>query len=99
MHRLEISTTAKNDLISIWIYIAENSSQDIANRFIDKLEKSLTTLAATPELGTDQKHVKEGLKRFIFKSYSIYYNIEDAEVIVIRRVWHQKRDLENISII
>ena len=95
MSKVELSIEARNDLVSVWVYLAENGSEDIADRFIDQLQEACVNLAQMPTIGKSQDHIREGLKRHVYRNYSIYYDIAGQSHVIIRRFWHQSRDLES----
>ena len=47
---LRISPSAENDLIDIWLYIAEDQPIN-ADRFLDRLYKVMQKLAENPDMG------------------------------------------------
>lgn len=95
----QLSVEARNDLAEIWFYISEHSSDDTADRFIDRLETTCEKISEMPDMGNPQDHIREGLRRHSHGNYSIYYDTVEKDHIVIKRVWHQSRDLENFSIL
>lgn len=51
MPRVKIKPAAANDLAEIWSYVSENSSEEQADRLIDKLDAQATLLAEAPKIG------------------------------------------------
>ncbi|MDW3195881.1 MAG: type II toxin-antitoxin system RelE/ParE family toxin [Cytophagales bacterium] len=98
MPKVELSIQARNDLASVWYYISEQSSDHVADKFIDSLSEVCQKIANMPTIGRPQDFLRKGLRKHSFKRYSIYYDIADNNHIVIRRFWHQSRDLENMNI-
>ena len=95
MSKVELSIEARNDLVSVWAYLAENSDEAIADRFIEQLQEACVKLAQTPTIGKPQDHVRQGLRRHMYKRYSIYFDHVGESHIIVRRFWHQSRDLES----
>ncbi len=98
MPKVELSKQARDDLASVWHYISEQSSEHIADKFIDDLSKTCQKVAVMPTIGRPQDFIRDGLRKHSFKRYSIYYDIIGDNHIVVRRFWHQSRDLENMDI-
>jgi plasmid stabilization system protein ParE len=94
----ELSIEARNDLTLIWLYISDQSNDEIADCFIDNLEEACSKISKMPNIGNSQGHICEGLRKHPYKNYSIYYDIVGQNHIVIRRFWHQSRDLDNLLI-
>ena len=102
MSTVQLSPQAREDLVSIWLYLAEQTSEDLADKFIDDLQAFCRNIAAMPGRGRAQDFIRPQLFKINFKSYSIYYDLIDSKEnfshIVIRRFWHQSRDLDNLEI-
>lgn len=94
----QLSVEARNDLALIWLYISEQTDDDMANQFIDNLEETCRKISEMPHMGSPQDHLRSGIRRHQYKSYSIYYDTIDENHIVIRRFWHQSRDLGNLLV-
>ena len=93
----ETSIEADNDLAEIWLYISDHSSDETADRFMGKLEHVFEKISKAPKIGRMQNDLYEGLRRHLYGNYSIYYDIVGDNHIIVRRIWHQSRDLENFS--
>jgi toxin ParE1/3/4 len=87
-----VTPAAENDLLNIWLYIAQENG-DAANRVYWAAEKTFETLVATPRIGMLYHTKRVQLKdvRFLlissFQNYIIYYQ-EYLEGIKIIRVLH-----------
>ncbi len=53
MLKLKISPEAEDDLLDIWLYIANDQPVN-ADRFLDYLHKKVLTLVEFPNLGRDR---------------------------------------------
>ena len=78
MSKVELSIEAQNDLVSVWVYLAERGSEEIADRFVDQLQQAGFKLVQMPTIGKYQGHIRSGLKRHIYKNWPQFiYNQDD----------------------
>jgi len=85
---------AEEDLIDIWLYIAQDSPA-AADRLFDEIEKKLSLLADQPQLGPTRPDIAEGCRYFPVGSYLILYRIIPDGIEVVRVVQGSRR-LENL---
>ena len=95
--RVELTTTAKEDLRNIAYYIAEQSlDKEIAIHFIKQLQEKCKILEDFPESGAipkDRVMMSAGYRFLVHKDYLIFYNYEKAEnTAYILAVFNAKRD-------
>jgi toxin ParE1/3/4 len=95
--RVELTTTAKEDLRNIAYYIAEQSQdKEIAIRLIKQLQEKCKILEDFPESGAipkDRVMMSAGYRFLVHKDYLIFYNYEKAEnTAYILAVFNAKRD-------
>jgi toxin ParE1/3/4 len=94
MSKLIISPEADQDLLEIWLYIAEDSPDD-ADRFLDRLEENAQKLAEFTEIGRDRPELAPNLKSFSVDRYILYYR-PDVDGIELVRILHAARDINQI---
>lgn len=63
MPELTLSPLAEDDLLEIWLFIAEDSPHE-ADRFLDRLLEATKRLAEFPRLGRHRPDLGPGLHRF-----------------------------------
>lgn len=95
--RVELTTTAKEDLRNIAYYIAEQSQdKEIAIRLIKQLQEKCKILEDFPESGAipkDRVMMSAGYRFLVHKEYLIFYNYEKAEnTAYILAIFNAKRD-------
>lgn len=66
------SPEAEEDLIDLWLYIAEDSPLN-ADRFLDRLNEMAQKLAEAPGMGKDRPEIAPALKSFPLESYVLFY--------------------------
>ena len=94
MLELEISIDAENDLLDIWLYIAEDQPIN-ADRFLDKLHQKALKLAEFPELGRERPELANHLKSFPVDRYVLFYRITETKCILVR-VLPADRDVQRV---
>jgi toxin ParE1/3/4 len=88
---IQRTAQAEEDLIGIWIYIAQDNPE-AANRVLDDIEQRFHALADNPLMGRLRPDIAPELHYFAVGSYLILYRtVEDGIQIV--RVIHGARDL------
>jgi toxin ParE1/3/4 len=91
---LRISPRAREDLIEIWSYIADDSVTN-ADAFIDRLYETMESLGRNPGSGRQREELALGIQSFPFGRYLIFYRALTNSVEIVR-VLHGARDIENI---
>lgn len=95
MGRIVRTRQAREDVLSIWSYIAEEQhALKAADGLIEKFDKTLQALARNPLMGTRQDRYREGLRCFPVGKYIIFYEPVNDGIRVIR-VLHGARRLED----
>ena len=84
---------AELDLLDIWDYIADDSS-DRADEFLDRIQSKLQTLAQNPGLGKRREELLPGLQIPI-GNYVVFYQAIENGIDVIR-VLQGSRNIEEI---
>ncbi|HPE74121.1 MAG TPA: type II toxin-antitoxin system RelE/ParE family toxin [Candidatus Competibacter sp.] len=85
---------ADEDLIDIWVYIAQDNP-DAADHLLDEFEKKFALLAGQPRLGAARSDIAPGLRHFPAGNYLILYRETDDGIEVVRVV-HGARRLSNL---
>ena len=92
--RARLSRPARNDLIEIWTYVAEDSPK-AADRLIDRLRNRCAILARLPQLGRLRPELAEGIRSFPVGRYLIFYR-ERRGGIEVARVRGGEMDLKHL---
>jgi toxin ParE1/3/4 len=82
---------ARDDLIEIWEYIAEDNVAR-ADAFIDSINVMLNKLAEYPLLGRARPELTPKLRSFPIGRYVLFYE-PTADGIELLRVLHSSRDI------
>ncbi len=85
------SPQAEQDLLDIWLYIAEDN-MDNADCFLDKINDTVQRLAEFKDIGTERSELAHKLFCFPLDRYVLYYRKMDAGIELVR-VLHSSRDV------
>jgi len=94
--RVLYQAAAKNDLIEVWLQIA-NDSVERADEYISKLQEICELIAVQPAMGVDRPDIADGVRSFPVDHYIIYYE-QHRRTISVLRVWHAARDPLTLSV-
>ncbi len=93
MKRFRLDVEAKDDLASIYKYIASDN-RAAADRLIDNLKQKFRLLAAQPLIGQLRPELAPNLRSFCVGNYVIFYRAVRGGT-EIARVIHAARDVES----
>ncbi|WP_299440442.1 type II toxin-antitoxin system RelE/ParE family toxin [uncultured Rhodospira sp.] len=82
---------AREDLIDIWLQIAEDNPA-VADRVLDRLEDAAGHLGAHPQMGAARDDIRPGLRYLINGPYLLLYRLTETGAEIVRAV-HGRRDL------
>ena len=91
--RLVKDSTARADLIGIWIYSFGTWGEPQADRYLDALELGIGNLAKDPAGGASRDALREGFWCKRLEHHVVFYTFTDCEVR-IRRVLHEAMDVD-----
>ena len=94
MSVIQRTAQAEEDLIEIWIYIAQDSP-GAADRVLDEIEERFHALADNPLMGRLRPDIALELRYFTVGKYLILYRTVPDGVQVVR-VIHGARDLPHL---
>ena len=89
------SQAAKQDLLDIWVYIASQSSQTIADRIYDHISQTCSLLSEYPELGRERPEIADLARSIVVERWLILYQLSDNRVQIVR-ILDGSRDIKNI---
>jgi len=89
--KVTFSPAAKDDLIEIALFIAEDNPTR-ALTFVDELEDKCQALGASPGIGTLRPELGDGVAMMPHGRYLIFYREAD-KVVRIERIMHSARDI------
>ena len=94
MARIVRRPRARQDLIEIWRYIAGESGEPRADKYLRRLNDVITYVAQQPLMGRTRPEIQEeGIRSFVAESHVIFY-IALLDGMELVRVIHGSQDLE-----
>lgn len=98
MIRVQFSSAAADDIREIEAYTVSQFGSEQALNFLDKLQSSIDTIAAMPQMGSLRPALDPPSHQFryhaILKSFVVVYDVTDNGIRVAR-VLHGARNLLN----
>lgn len=91
MSILIVSPEAEQDMIDIWLHIAEDQPVN-ADHFLEHLEDKAHKLAEFKDLGADRRELAPGIRSFPVDRYVLYYRVNEYGIELVR-VLHGSRDV------
>lgn len=95
MSKVRRSSSAENDLLEAWLYIAEDSV-DSADRLLDQIETEMGRLLIQPQMGRRREELAAGLRSWPTSTPYILFYFAESDGITIARVLHHARDVPAI---
>ncbi|MDA3834456.1 MAG: type II toxin-antitoxin system RelE/ParE family toxin [Spirochaetales bacterium] len=101
MYKVNYTTPAQEDLVSIMKYISSIlKAPTAAEDLLDKIEKETEILEENPLIfpfSQDEYITKHGIRYMLIKNYFIFYTIdEDSKTVSIIRIMYARRDWINL---
>jgi toxin ParE1/3/4 len=94
MARVRRSALARNDLASIWLYIAKDNYA-AADRLMEEIAQTLSTVAKFPLIGESVDHLRPKARRTTVGNYQLFYEPTDNGILLLR-VYHAARRIEDL---
>jgi len=88
------SPEAQDDLIEIWLYIAQDN-QAAANQLLDTIDEKLKLLSDSPQMEQTRDELAPSLRSFPVGKYLVIYRPIPGG-IELARVIHGARDIESL---
>ena len=92
MPHVQVSPQAEQDLIEIWLFIAEGSPEN-ADRFLDRLADAAERVAEFRDMGRARPELADDMKSFPLGRYVLFYR-DCADGIELVRVLRASRDID-----
>lgn len=95
MPRVIRTSQAREDVLDIWAYIAQDNPV-AADKLLKKVDETIDVLATTPDIGIPQFQYRPGLRcKPVAKRYLIFYEPSNDGIRVLR-VLHGARKWEDL---
>lgn len=93
MSGVRFTDSAKNDLLELWLHIAEEN-QPAADAALDSIKETVWLLAAQPEMGRDRPELADELRSFPTSTPYIVFYVPEGDGVMVIRVLHHARDID-----
>ena len=85
---------AEEDILEIWLFIAEDNLA-AADAWVDRLDAAFALWATQPKMGRGRDELAPGLRSFPFGRYVVFYELL-PDGIDVTRVLHGARDIDAV---
>lgn len=93
MGKYELSLIARQDLILLWDYLAEEVNEQVADQQLDMLHAKCQQLAKAPLMGRARPELAANLKSLPAYPYMLFYEVIAEQHVIIQRVLHPRQDV------
>jgi len=94
--RLRFTRRAREDLLEIWLYVAAQNSEAVADRVYERIEEVCQLLKQHPQLGPARPKIHRDARSLVIERWvALYRVVEDGAQVV--RVVDGARDLAKIE--
>jgi toxin ParE1/3/4 len=94
--KVRFTRHAREDLLDIWLYIARQKSEAVADRVYDRIEETCRFLRDHRQLGPARAEIAEDARALVIERWLALYRLVDDGVQVVRVV-DGSRDLAKIE--
>jgi toxin ParE1/3/4 len=91
-HNVEFRPAAQDDLITLYLYIAEQSGRTRASAYIDRIEAACMALATFPERGSVRNDLVPNLRIIGFERRVSIAFIVKGDIVEIQRIFYGGQD-------
>ena len=95
MAGFRLAANARDDLERIWFYGLEKWGVEQADRYLHALFERFEALAEDPFHYPSVDHIREGYRRCVIGSDSVYYRTEGSEIEIMAIIGRQDIDSFN----
>lgn len=83
MMSLRRTAAAEDDLIAIWLRIAEDD-QRAADRMLDRFADAERRLASFPEIGMLRPELGVGIRAIFVRGHALFYRTVQSQIEIVR---------------
>lgn len=95
MGKFSLTKKAIDDLNGIWLYTAENWSENQADKYYKLLTDAFPEIADTPKIGRQYKEIDDLTYGLRVGRHIIFYRANKIQNVVILRILHQRMDIQS----
>ena len=80
-----VSPEARDDLLNLYDWIADASSEDVAAGYLDRVERYIRGFDLASERGSARDDIRKGLRIVGFeRRITMAFSVTDSDVIILR---------------
>ena len=87
MARIILRPRAERDIREIWLYLAEQTDADHADRFAHQMLQKLEMAATHPYIGRQRTEIRTGLRSLVIGRYLAFYLPLDDGIDLVRVIY------------
>ena len=91
------SARARNDILEIWIWLAEKRGTGLGDQILDRIEKRVSALSSFPEMGPRRTDIDAAARMLVVERWLVLYRLDDDAVRIIR-VLDGSSDLRRVDL-
>lgn len=84
MANVRFTHRAREDLLDIWLYIAQHGAPRTADRIYDLIEESCLKLRTHPHIGRARTEIAEDARSITVDRWITFYRIVGSDVQIVR---------------
>lgn len=89
--------TAQADVLELWLFIAEEST-NAADGVVDDIHKEAQTLSLQPLMGRARPELAQGVRSWPTSTRYILFYVPSHDGITVLRVLHHARDIPHVPL-
>jgi toxin ParE1/3/4 len=95
MGSIRFTSTAENDLLEAWLYVAEDNIV-AADDMVDQIQSAAESLLSQPHMGRLRSELAAGLQSWPTSTPYVLYYFPGSMGMIVARVLHHARDIPAI---
>ena len=96
MQRFSLTRAAKKDLRGIARFTEERWGHKQTKHYLKGMDDAFQRLADNPMFGSACEYVDAGLRKQLYQSHVIYYELKPVNAIRVVRILHKRMDVRRV---
>jgi toxin ParE1/3/4 len=82
--KIRFTHRAREDLLDIWLYVAPQNSEALADAIYDRIEEGCARLAEYPQLGRARPEIAPDARALVIERWLALYRLTEYGVQIVR---------------
>ena len=91
MAKLRLAEAAKSDIRDIRAFSKAAFGAQVTREYLSGLDELFALLRTRPLIGSPQRDLGDGVRRFAYRSHRVYYRVT-PELVTIARILHHAQN-------